>query len=410
MLEDYSFLVGHDADTLALAITTSATWHVQPHQMLIATGIVMPDAYVAELGSRLNATVLGEHIAAPAATALVDATAFSPAQVARLAADYRRRGQDFALTTPAYIAATESSTAREIRLNAAIKGLVRRNPELSATGPVWLWQSVIIVSGIGIFIGAALIAPAATRAALMACIAVPFFFIVVFRLAAVCLVLAHPLPREPKPKPARRDGDLPVYSVLVPLFREAAVLPDLVRALSAIDYPAAKLDCMLVLEASDVETIAAATATMLPPFVRIVLVPDSEPRTKPKALNYAIRLARGSFVVVYDAEDVPHPDQLRAALDVFKMCDSRVVCVQARLAIHNAKSSWLTRGIMAHSPQELNPSIAHIHGHERAIEQVRNGSAEEEAGRRFVGHPAYGAPASVPPELSDPSRRHDQAA
>jgi cellulose synthase/poly-beta-1,6-N-acetylglucosamine synthase-like glycosyltransferase len=167
---------------------------------------------------------------------------------------------------------------------------------------------------------------------------------VVFRVVVLFTLLGDivsPLGRSRRNSIA--DCDLPSYSVLVPLFREVAVLPDLVDALGRIDHPPAKLDCMLVLEASDRATITAARAIALPPFMRIVVVPDCAPRTKPKALNYALQLARGELVAVYDAEDVPDPGQLRAAVQAFAAGGQRVVCVQAELAIHNASDSWITR-------------------------------------------------------------------
>ena len=61
------------------------------------------------------------------------------------------------------------------------------------------------------------------------------------------------------------------------------------------------------------ETIAAARALDLPGNVEILVVPDLHPRTKPKALNYALPLARGDYLVIYDAEDRPERDQLRKA-------------------------------------------------------------------------------------------------
>jgi glycosyltransferase XagB len=47
--------------------------------------------------------------------------------------------------------------------------------------------------------------------------------------------------------------------------------------------------------------------------------------------------------VVFDAEDVPAPSQLRQALAVFRAGGPNVACVQARLNIDNANDSWLTR-------------------------------------------------------------------
>nr|MBF0681510.1 family 2 glycosyl transferase [Pseudomonas sp.] len=51
------------------------------------------------------------------------------------------------------------------------------------------------------------------------------------------------------------------------------------------------------------------------PRFSLVPVPDAAPRTKPKALDFALPLCQGQYVVVFDAEDIPDPDQLwKAAL------------------------------------------------------------------------------------------------
>jgi glycosyltransferase XagB len=137
--------------------------------------------------------------------------------------------------------------------------------------------------------------------------------------------------------------DLPVYSILVPMYREARVLPLLVRALERLDYPASKLDIKLVLEEDDRDTIEAAKAMRLPATFEIVRVPASQPRTKPKACNYALAFCRGEFVTIYDAEDQPEPAQLRLAVEAFRANDARLACVQARLNYFNRGENWLTQ-------------------------------------------------------------------
>ena len=77
-------------------------------------------------------------------------------------------------------------------------------------------------------------------------------------------------------------------------------------------------------------------------------MPDLQPRTKPKALNYALPLARGEYVVIYDAEDRPEPGHLRQALRAFRAGPSNLAAVQARLNLYNTnlyntKENWLTR-------------------------------------------------------------------
>jgi cellulose synthase/poly-beta-1,6-N-acetylglucosamine synthase-like glycosyltransferase len=146
-----------------------------------------------------------------------------------------------------------------------------------------------------------------------------------------------------EPEPCRSDGELPLYTVLVALYDEATVVDDLVTALSSIDYPPDRLQVLFAVEEEDAATRAALSATRLPQHMRVFRVPAGEPRTKPRALNAALAVARGTFVVVYDAEDVPDPLQLRAAVGAFRAADARLGCLQARLAIDNAAESWLTR-------------------------------------------------------------------
>lgn len=129
----------------------------------------------------------------------------------------------------------------------------------------------------------------------------------------------------------------------MPLYREANVVGALMQALARLDWPAEKLDIKLILEAADAETIVAVQALDLAGNVEIVVVPDLAPQTKPKALNYALPLARGEYLVIYDAEDRPERDQLRKAHAAFRAGPPTLACVQARLNLYNAGDGWLTR-------------------------------------------------------------------
>jgi len=140
-----------------------------------------------------------------------------------------------------------------------------------------------------------------------------------------------------------KDDDLPVFTVLVPMFREPEVLPILAHALRNLDYPRAKLDIKLVLEADDTPTIEAAKALGLEGIFEIIRVPASQPQTKPKACNYALRFARGEYLVIYDAEDKPEPDQLRKVVAAFRRAPANTACIQCRLSYYNARENWLSR-------------------------------------------------------------------
>jgi cellulose synthase/poly-beta-1,6-N-acetylglucosamine synthase-like glycosyltransferase len=142
---------------------------------------------------------------------------------------------------------------------------------------------------------------------------------------------------------ALRAEELPVFTVLVPMYKEPAMLPLLAQALRDLDYPLGKLDIKIVLEADDTETIAAARTLGLEGVFEIILVPPSEPQTKPKACNFALRFARGEYLVVYDAEDRPDPDQLRKVVATFRRSSPNTACLQCRLSYYNVGENWLTR-------------------------------------------------------------------
>ena len=129
---------------------------------------------------------------------------------------------------------------------------------------------------------------------------------------------------------------------MVALYREASVVEDLVKAIDAFDYPKGKLDIKLVVEQRDVETLGRIVELRLPARYEVVVAPVGKPQTKPRALNIALSSARGDLIVVYDAEDIPAPDQLRLAASRFA-ADKDLDCLQARLAIRNHGESWLSK-------------------------------------------------------------------
>ncbi|WP_159728882.1 glycosyltransferase family 2 protein [Methylosinus sp. Ce-a6] len=142
--------------------------------------------------------------------------------------------------------------------------------------------------------------------------------------------------------PALTERDLPLYSIVVALYREADIVPQLVEAIAGLDYPRAKLDVKFVVEWDDAATSAALRAAPLRPCWEIIVAPPGEPRTKPRALNVATPFLRGSLVAVFDAEDLPESDQLLKAAALFATADDRLACLQASLSIHNQRRGWAT--------------------------------------------------------------------
>jgi len=142
---------------------------------------------------------------------------------------------------------------------------------------------------------------------------------------------------------ALKDEDCPMYTILVPLYHETETLPHLVAGLGKLDYPKDKLDVLLLLEEDDHDTREAFAKLKRPSYIHGVVVPDMQPKTKPKACNLGLHVARGKYLVIYDAEDRPEPDQLKKALIGFGRVEDNVVCIQAKLNFYNPRYNLLTR-------------------------------------------------------------------
>lgn len=158
-------------------------------------------------------------------------------------------------------------------------------------------------------------------------------FFLLFAIAAASRLAAALTPRATAPLRDLGDRALPAYTVIAPLYGEADVLPQLLRALLAIDYPKARLQILIVVEADDATTRRALAAQRLPRHMRVVVAPPGHPRTKPRACNIALEQATGDLVTIYDAEDRPHPRQLREAAARFAAASPRLACLQAPLRI-----------------------------------------------------------------------------
>jgi cellulose synthase/poly-beta-1,6-N-acetylglucosamine synthase-like glycosyltransferase len=227
----------------------------------------------------------------------------------------------------------------------AVYQLAKKNPENSAQRVFATWQ---LFSGVVIF---ALILTSLTLWPLNTVIALNFlvalFLFLVFGMRSILAWVGSRRGIDVKVGDYQlsklEDKDLPVYSILVPMYKEAAVLPHIAQSLRNMDYPLSKLDIKLILEEDDEETIAVARSLGLESTFEIIIVPPSWPKTKPKACNYALNFCRGEYVTIYDAEDRPEPDQLKKIAVAFSSLPEDVVCLQARLNYFNNNENWLTR-------------------------------------------------------------------
>ncbi|MEV0585456.1 glycosyltransferase family 2 protein [Nonomuraea sp. NPDC050310] len=199
-----------------------------------------------------------------------------------------------------------------------------------------LVAAVLLLAGL-------VLAPALTIEVLVAAMLLIILAVSIFRAVLVALgVRKRPAPGPPPDLPEDR---LPTYTVFVPLHQEANVVPPLIEHLSRLDYPADKLDVMLICEARDETTIASVRSSLPDPRFRLVVVPppDGLPQTKPRACNVALAQTRSDLCVIYDAEDRPELDQLRKAAHLFAVSEPATICLQARLDFYNQDHNWLTR-------------------------------------------------------------------
>jgi cellulose synthase/poly-beta-1,6-N-acetylglucosamine synthase-like glycosyltransferase len=242
-------------------------------------------------------------------------------------------------TSPRVMRKALMDIAQPLLLERAREDLFKRHPDMSAKVVADARQGVVIGAGIALLPIALFLDPILVLNVTHLVVSLFFLSCIMLRFAAA----SAPPTAEAEVAPARPGEILPRYSVLVALYREADVVPQLVASLRGLVWPASKLEVKLVCEADDHETLGALATCRLPPNFEVVAVPAGEPRTKPKALNYALPSVRGSLAVLYDAEDRPHPLQLMEAWRRFEASGPELACLQAPLQIANADASPISR-------------------------------------------------------------------
>lgn len=297
-----------DAATLNWAVQAATYESKAPEDVLIAARYITPEAYEAALLAAL-------HDGAPSH------------QTAR------RTG---VLESP-----QSGSPRTDKALRFAVSGLRRASPRFSAANGLWTWQLISLIAMPGLIAGAAIVIQELAIAAALGLLTFVFALVVVLRGLATGIVLTARSHDLELTRLRLSDHELPSYAVIVPVYDEAAIAPDCVRALAALDYPTDRLDVVFAVEADDAATRDALLAAPLPPHMRIVEVPPSQPRTKPKAMNYVLAGLRADYVVIYDAEDVPEANQLRHAAARFHAADGQLGCLQAKLNTYNWRESWI---------------------------------------------------------------------
>ncbi|MEL6751139.1 MAG: glycosyltransferase, partial [Pseudomonadota bacterium] len=331
----------------ALAIDLGLDFE-EPNPVGTAPLFDVPSPRAVELQSKI---LHGRTISDGARTAYLAPDANSIAELRALVE--RRPSQSrsaIAITTRACARSHMEARARPALLRNAIDGLRERLPLFSARTTIMPRQAVILLILLQVLIGIAFFAPGLVALAFH--LTASMFYLACVTLRLLALADFSPARRRvsaPGEVQVDRGQDhlLPVYSVVVALYDEANQVFALLDALTRLDWPLERLEIVLVCEGDDEATLTAAyraRAAWPDGLIRIEAVPPSHPRTKPKALNYALPLCRGDYLVIYDAEDRPDPMQLREAYTNFrKDRDGTLACLQAPLVIHNSDEGFLPR-------------------------------------------------------------------
>jgi cellulose synthase/poly-beta-1,6-N-acetylglucosamine synthase-like glycosyltransferase len=230
-------------------------------------------------------------------------------------------------------------------IDRAVHGLFYMSPEYSASVVFSRWQ--VLAMGIFLYLSVIFIYYDVTSYLVGLILIIQIFYIlsILFKLIVSLAGVKSEMEQFVTDEEVKGldERDLPVYTVLVPVYKESEVISTLVNNLKKMDYPSHKLDVILLMEEDDWETYEAAKAQRPPANWRFIVVPSSLPRTKPKACNYGLSFARGRYLTIYDAEDVPEPDQLKKAVIAFRKGGERYICFQAQLNYFNKKENFLTK-------------------------------------------------------------------
>lgn len=225
--------------------------------------------------------------------------------------------------------------------NAAIHSLKVTTPKYSATSALSFKQHCFALILFAVFAAAIIRFPLTTVISINAFITLYFILAIGYRVILLTIAL-FACDRKTE-TPTMATDELPVITILLPLYKDAASLPSLAHAMEQLAYPQEKKDLKLLLEEDDLATISEAKRLRLDEIYDVIVIPKDGPRTKPKACNYGLHLARGDLIVIYDAEDQPESDQLLKAASAFRHADPSVACVQAKLNYYNQDDNWITR-------------------------------------------------------------------
>jgi cellulose synthase/poly-beta-1,6-N-acetylglucosamine synthase-like glycosyltransferase len=158
------------------------------------------------------------------------------------------------------------------------------------------------------------------------------------------LVYLYMRNKDRQPKPGPLVDPLPVVTIQLPLYNEMYVADRLIDAVCRIDYPRERLEIQVLDDSTDetgsIADLAvrrfAAQGFDIKYFHRTNRV-----GYKAGALEAGLKVARGEFVAIFDADFIPSTDFLLRMVPYFT--SDRIAMVQARWGHINQDYSLLTK-------------------------------------------------------------------
>jgi cellulose synthase/poly-beta-1,6-N-acetylglucosamine synthase-like glycosyltransferase len=230
-------------------------------------------------------------------------------------------------------------------VKSAVFDLFNRDPESSALTTFTTGQLIFTFSVLALIVVGAVINFINTSIIINVALSSFFLISIMFKLFLALMGSRFELHQAVGRQEVREviDDELPVYTILLPVYKEAKLIKKLIWNLQSIDYPREKLDIKLIIEQDDDSTLNAVRDLDFPAIFEVIVVPFHMPKTKPKACNYALHFSRGKYLTIYDAEDIPDTDQLKKVVTLFNKLPENYICVQSALNYFNRGENFLTR-------------------------------------------------------------------
>ncbi|MFQ5807088.1 MAG: cellulose synthase family protein [Phycisphaerae bacterium] len=241
------------------------------------------------------------------------------------------------------------------------------------------------------------------------------------------LVMLYYSARRKGPQLTARFRELPPVTVQLPMFNERFVARRIIEQACRIDYPREKLEIQVLDDSTDETTqIAQDTVARMRAAGHNIVYLHRTDRTgyKAGALEAATSVARGEFILIFDADFVPPPDILKNTIHYF--ADPKVAMVQTRWDHLNRSASILTQAqailldghfVIEHTARNRTGRYMNFNGtagiwrkmaiadaggwqHDTLTEDLDLSYRAQLKGWKFVFLPELASPAELPPEMN----------